>query len=400
MRILVTTAPLHGHFYPMVPLAWALRAAGHEVIVAAPDNFTGDVAAAGLAAVPSAGPVMFADFMFRDRDGTPLTQPRDPTARRVSSGRAWGRLAARTLPGVQAIVTDWPPDLIVSEPTEYAGAMVAASRGIPWVEHWWGLAVQPEYRPSAQQELAGELDGLGLPGLPEPALRVDVCPPSVQRPGAPAAQLMRYVPFNGPAVRPDWCAITRTRPRICLTLGSMLPRHGLLDFAGMLREFAAGLAGLDADVVVAVDPQVAAGWTGLPASVHAVGWLPLNLVLPACDVVVHHGGPGSAFTALALGVPQLALPQTADQFENAERMTQAGLGLRLLPDERSAGSVVRACGELLSDPRYRVRAAAVAAENAAGPAPAQLAAELECLVAGHQATPVLVGGSRPDLQGE
>ena len=36
MRVLITSAPMHGHLFPLVPLAWALRAAGHEVLVASP----------------------------------------------------------------------------------------------------------------------------------------------------------------------------------------------------------------------------------------------------------------------------------------------------------------------------------------------------------------------------
>jgi glycosyltransferase len=381
MRVLVTTAPLHGHFFPMVPLCWALRAAGHDVLVAGPENFVDDIAAAGLPAVASADPIGFADFMFHDRDGTKLPPPADPAARRASSGRAWGRLTARTLPGIAGIVRDWQPDLIVSEPTEYAGPIVAAAAGIPWVEHWWGLAAQPEYRPSAEVELAPELARYGLETLPEPAVRIDVCPPSVQRPGTPEAQQMRYVPFNGPAVQPPWVSEPKTRPRICVTLGSMLPKVGLLDFGGMLRDFATGLTEIGADVVIGVDAEVAAGWTDLPDGVRATGWLPLNLVLPACDLVVHHGGPGSVFTALALGVPQLALPQTADQFENAERMTDCGAGLQLLPDRRSTETVVAACREILDEPLYRKKAAAVAQENAVGPTPAEVVTVLERLVA-------------------
>lgn len=381
MRVLVTTAPLHGHFFPMVPLCWALRAAGHDVLVAAPANFTDDIAATGLAVVASAGPAAFGDFMFRDRDGSPLPPPADPAERRASSGRAWGRLAARTLPGIQAIVRDWAPDLVIAEPTEYSGPMTAAAAGIPWVEHWWGLAVQPEYRPSAQAELAPELARLGLAELPDATMRIDVSPPSVQRPAVPPAQQMRYVPFNGRAVLPPWVSQPRERPRICVTLGSMLPKVGLLDFGGMLRDFAQGLTGLGADVVIGVDDDVAASWPEMPDGVHATGWLPLNLVLPACDLVVHHGGPGSVFTALALGVPQLALPQTADQFENAERMTLAGVGTQLLPAERSTETVVEACRELLGEPLYRKKAAAVAEENAMGPAPAEVVTVLERLVA-------------------
>ncbi|ASW54602.1 nucleotide disphospho-sugar-binding domain-containing protein [Plantactinospora sp. KBS50] len=381
MRVLVSTAPLHGHFFPLVPLSWALRAAGHDVLVATPANFADEVAATGLPVVPCAGPIEFAEFMFHDRQGRRLAQPSDPTQRRHSSGRAWGRLAARTLDGTLDLVRDWRPDLVVGEPTEFAGAIAAAAAGIPWVEHSWGLAVQPEYRPAAGAELAGECARSGLGGLPEPALRIDVCPPSVQRPGAPQGQQMRYVPFNGPAVLPQWARGPAPGPRICLTLGSMLPRHGLLDFAGMLRDWATALTGLGVEVVVGVADEVARSWTDLPPGVRATGWLPLHLVLPGCAAVVHHGGPGSLFTALALGVPQLALPQTADQFENSDRMVAAGAGLRLLPAERTTDAVVDACRDLLAESLYRKNAESIAEENAVGPSPAEVVGVLERLVA-------------------
>jgi UDP:flavonoid glycosyltransferase YjiC (YdhE family) len=379
MRVLITTAPLHGHLFPLVPLAWALRAAGHEVLVATPENFVGEVVAAGLPGVPSAGPVGFAEFMLHDRGGNPVSPPADPAARRASSGRAWGRLAARTLAGTRDLVARWRPDLVVSEPVEYAGPMAAASHGIPWVEHWWGLAVQPEYRPAAGEELAGELAALGLATLPDPALRIDVCPPTLQRPGVPVAVPMRYVPYSGTAVVPAWVREPASRPRICLTLGSMLPRHGRRDFAGLLRAMVAELTGTGAEVLVAVEDEVARGWPDLPDGVRAVGWLPLALVLPACDAVVHHGGPGSVFTALTTGTPQLALPQTADQFENADRMAGAGAGARLLPAECSPAAVAAACADLVADPLYRKNTEALRAENAARPSPAEVVAVLERL---------------------
>ncbi len=34
MRFLLTTAPGAGHLFPLVPLAWSLRALGHEILLA------------------------------------------------------------------------------------------------------------------------------------------------------------------------------------------------------------------------------------------------------------------------------------------------------------------------------------------------------------------------------
>ena len=49
--------------------------------------------------------------------------------------------------------------------------------------------------------------------------------------------------------------------------------------------------------------------------------------------MISHGGSGAMLGAIAAGVPILAIPQGADQFMNAARIVEAGLGLRILPDE-------------------------------------------------------------------
>ncbi|SBW18681.1 nucleotide disphospho-sugar-binding domain-containing protein [Protofrankia symbiont of Coriaria ruscifolia] len=385
MRVLFTTVPLHGHFFPMVPLAHALRTAGHDVLVAAPVNFTGVITEAGLPAVPTAPPLNFAEIMIKDRNGRPVAPAKSAAERHEIAGRAWGRLTARTLQRTLDVVDRWRPDIIVSEPSEHAGALAAASRGIPWIEHGWGISTMPECRPPAADELAAELSGLGLTALPEPDLHLHVCPPSMQRPHAPGSrnQRMRYVPYNGPATLPDWSLAERDRPRICLTFGSILPRFGSGDFRGLLTRIATALPGLGTDLVVGVEEQIAAAWQPLPPGVRSAGWLPLSLVAPSCDLIVHHGGSGSTLTALAAGLPQLALPQTADQFDNAACISVLGAGRQLL-DDVTVEAILAACRELLTDPGYRKHAAALAAENASQPTPAEVVEVL------HELTSTLV----------
>ncbi|MDO0926677.1 DUF1205 domain-containing protein [Streptomyces sp. TG1A-8] len=380
MRVLLTTAPLHGHFFPTVPLAWALRAAGHQVLVAAPEGFTDTVAGAGLPAAASAPRVGFEDFMLRDRDGRPLRPPKDPAERRSSSARAWGRLAARTLEGTLRLVGDWRPDLVLSEPLEYAGRLAAAAHGTPWAEAGVALSDFADSRGPAAEELAPELAGLGRTRLPDPALVLDVRPPSL-RAGQPArGAAMRYVPHNGADVRPAWLALPRRRPRICLTLGSMLPRHGRLDFPGRLLALAGALAGAGTEVVIAVDDDIARGWERLPEGVVAAGRFPLDRALTGCDLLVSHGGAGSALAALVHGVPQVCLPQTADQFENAERVAAAGAGAALPPDA-SPEAVRDGARTVLDGAAFRERARAVAAEIARQPSPVEVVPLLEGLAA-------------------
>ena len=48
MRVLFSSTARSGHFGPLVPFARACVAAGHEVMVAAPASFSGEVRAAGF----------------------------------------------------------------------------------------------------------------------------------------------------------------------------------------------------------------------------------------------------------------------------------------------------------------------------------------------------------------
>src|SRR4051812_21259617 len=117
MRLLFTTVPLAGHLFPMVPLAWAARAAGHEVLVATSDNFIPTVLRSGLPAVSWGPPADFVDLVA----GAPPASADSVPERRYAHGRAFGRIAGRCLPGARSLVDAWQPDLLVCERAEYAG---------------------------------------------------------------------------------------------------------------------------------------------------------------------------------------------------------------------------------------------------------------------------------------
>ena len=52
MRVLFTTYSQRTHLFSMVPMAWALRTAGHDVRFACQPKFAQEVTQAGLTAVP------------------------------------------------------------------------------------------------------------------------------------------------------------------------------------------------------------------------------------------------------------------------------------------------------------------------------------------------------------
>ncbi|MGW5051345.1 nucleotide disphospho-sugar-binding domain-containing protein [Actinokineospora sp. NPDC004072] len=367
MRFVFSTVGLPGHFFPLVPLAWAVRAAGHEVLVMAPDDFVPTVVRAGLPAAPVGDAVALS--AAGEAHG-------EPGSRRGTLGRAFARMARRVLPGTQTIVNAWQPDLVVSERAEYACRVAAAAAGVPHAELHWGVAPLRGYQSAATAELRAELTALGLAGLPEPAMVINPWPPSLRLGYAAAHHGVRNVNYNGDARVPDWVWQPRTRPRICVTLGTVLPKLGARRLREVVVPMLEDLSRLDVDLAVAMDPAVTEGWPTLPDAVRHLGRMPLSQVLGACDVVVHHGGHGTSLTAFHTGCPQLVLPELDDQFDNADAVVRSGAGLRLLPADATPAAVTAGCAELLSTPRFATAAAAVAAEIAAQPPLVDIVTEL------------------------
>ena len=83
--------------------------------------------------------------------------------------------------------------------------------------------------------------------------------------------------------------------------------------------------------------------------------------------------------ALALGIPQLCLPQAADQFLNAAAVARAGAGISISPQELTAARVGAAVHQLLTDDAFRVHARRLADEIDSMPTPDAVVTLLETL---------------------
>lgn len=91
-------------------------------------------------------------------------------------------------------------------------------------------------------------------------------------------------------------------------------------------------------------------------------WVPQSMVLQHADLVVSHAGSGAFLGALAAGIPQLCLPQSADQFRNADAVSRSRTGKTLEPEEATPAAISGLMEAQLHDPAPRAAALAVAAE--------------------------------------
>ena len=67
----------------------------------------------------------------------------------------------------------------------------------------------------------------------------------------------------------------------------------------------------------------------LPGNMVGAPIVPQTKVIPQVDLVITHGGNNTTTEALHFGKPMIVLPLFWDQYDNAQRMHELGLGVRL-----------------------------------------------------------------------
>jgi enterobactin C-glucosyltransferase len=248
-----------------------------------------------------------------------------------------------------------------------AGPLAARVADVPAVMHTIGIGQTAWLSTVLAERFTDEYQRFGVTPV-APAAVLDVSPPSLAADAAGAVS-MRYVPYNGGAVLPSWLVEPIPRPLVTVTLGSVLPR---MAGVGALRPFVAAAGSVPADFVVTLGGADPADFGPLPANVRLVDWVPLSALLAVSSAAIHHGGAGTTLTALAAGLPQLVLPQGADQFQNAAAVAKSGAGAVVRPEELDADRL----GELVTDRAARAAARSVAAEMAGQPTPADVVPRL------------------------
>jgi UDP:flavonoid glycosyltransferase YjiC (YdhE family) len=356
VRIVVASLPAYGHLYPMLPLALACAAAGHEVTVATGAPFLDALPAPTVPGLP--GDVSLHDVERETQRGLAGTGRFDFVIRMFGVV-----LPPRTEPVLTALFARTRPDLVIYEMMNVGAAVAAERAGIRAVA--FGLGLWNPVIPLIHRA-AGVAEDL-------PGGYLDQIPASLQNPEAASANHLpvRPVPWAPPVPLPAWFAGS-TRPRVYVTLGTV--SFGAVE---VLRRAVLATAAHDVDVLVAVGPEGDPALLGeLPGNVHLERFVSQADVLTTVDLIVHHGGAGTMLGALANGLPQLILPQGADHPFNAAAIERTGAGIAIANDDQVPGAIEEAVGRLLSDGRERGTAKRIAAEIAAMPSPDEVAASL------------------------
>ncbi|TKK79070.1 activator-dependent family glycosyltransferase [Herbidospora galbida] len=405
MRVLFVSYPEKTIFQYLAPLVWALRTAGHEVRFASQPHFSPVINQAGLTAQPVGrdhDPWRMAEM---DRDAVEAERAGLPAPYDVADApekATWDHLLPAYAQAVAmwhkmenfpmmadlvAFAKAWRPDLVIWEPTTFAGAVAAKACGaahgrLLYSLDVFGVARQHFLRVKGARaddplaEWLGRYTGGFTEDLAVGQFTIDQFPESLTIQADLTYLRTQYIPYGGPAVVPGWLTRPPERPRVALTMGlSATERYN--GYTIRLPDVLDALADLDIELVATIADSERAKLTSVPANARIVPYVPLHALAPTCAAVIHHAGLATLATVSRYALPQLALHWHFDQPALARRLAAQGAGIEVGCGVATGEIVRESVLKLLADPSYAERARALRAEIASSPAPNGLVPRLE-----------------------
>ncbi|MEU8261681.1 nucleotide disphospho-sugar-binding domain-containing protein [Micromonospora sp. NPDC048999] len=439
MRVAFALWPAPAHLYPFVPLAWALRNAGHEVVFVSHPDLAETVAASGLPfasmygeaeAPPPQGPA--ADFpaareeMFRINQMLPIPKEDKLAWDTVSYGflpSMWEFCPFQAspedpMPAMDGMVTffrRWKPDLVIWDPCMPGAAVAARAAGARQARQ-----SGTDYNGWYLDTFSRLTSGPDAPDLPNPFAEtvrgmaekygvnvdhdilygewtIDVMPKGMNYSVDTLRLPMRWIPYSEQVAMPNWLYPVPERPRVALSLGLSV-RTYLKTGWGWLEALMEALSGLDIEVIATLDESQLAAVSTVPGNVRVVDYLPLDYLLPTCSALIHHGGLGTMAPAGQAGVPQLVvdLPEREDGTSHGyfryklapitgRYVTSLGAGEVMDLGQPSIPAIRDQITRVIADPAFAVGAARLRTDMLAAPSPSDLVPTLEKLTfAGHR----------------
>lgn len=376
VRILLASTHGAGHYNPLVPFADAVAERGDEVLFVVPPGLETTVRDSGHPfRIGEDPPGDELDAMWSRMPSAPPGEAAVLVNREI-----FGRLdTAAMLPAADAACRGWRPDLVLHEPAEYASAIAADRHDIPHAQVAISLA---EIEDGSLRLAAPVLEPYadGIVDRIEASPYLSRFPTSVDPSPYPTTRRYREEVPAATAPLPDWWD-GDDAPLLYVTFGSIA--GGLPIGAIAARTALAAVAELPVRVLLTVGRAMDVAELGeIPGNVHVEPWVPQGDVLAQASAVVCHGGSGTTFGTLSVGVPLVVVPLFADQPANARCVAAAGAGVVVEPGSGAAASdrigaqhapQIRAAIEtVLVQPAYEQAARRVAAEMQSTPLIADL----------------------------
>ncbi|SFR26222.1 glycosyltransferase, MGT family [Lentzea waywayandensis] len=382
-RFLFVVPPLTGHVNPTASVGGELLARGHEVAWVGHPGTLKPLLPDNARIFPAIDDLLEADIRAKRERWLAL---RGMAVLKFFWEEFLIPLGHSMVPGVDAAVRAFQPDVIVADQQALAGPLVARNAGVPWVtsastsaELVNPLRTMPKVDAWVRDLLHDFADG---------DIRFSELLVLVYSSAALVGQEFGdEVAFVGPALahrveRVDfpWEWLVRGEE----TLGGQGARCVLVSLGTLngpagerfLGQALEALAGLDVRVVMVAEPRPA------PPNVLMLPSVPQLALMPHLDAVVTHGGHNTVCEALAHGLPLVVAPIRDDQPTVAAQVVQAGAGVRLTYSRARAADIRSALESVLDEPEYAAAAGLVRESFLAAGGAAAAADRLEKVVAG------------------
>jgi MGT family glycosyltransferase len=367
LRFVVAAFGDAGHAFPAIALARELQRRGHEVLVESWEEWQGAVEGEGLRFEAAQQYMVF-----------PPPSPDTPQ----------GQIVARAARALAGLMGEFEPDLVVSDILTRAPALAAEVAGVPGAtliphvypvqrpgQPMYSMGFQPARTPlgragwratmpllnvglrQGRDELNETRERLGLApqdrfhgGISE-LLAIVATFPQLEYPRvwAPYAHVSGPLFFELPT---DGVEIPDGEGPLVV----IAPSTAQDPECEMLRAALEGLAEEPVRVLATTNRRAPNEPIEVPANAVLLDWLPYSQAMAAGDLVISHGGHGTAVRALSLGAPLLVCPAVGDMAENGARVAWSGAGLSLPRRLLSPRRIRLAARRILGDPSYRERA--------------------------------------------
>ncbi|MFE3323233.1 nucleotide disphospho-sugar-binding domain-containing protein [Streptomyces sp. NPDC059176] len=403
MRVLFTTTNWKGAYFCMVPLGWALSAAGHEVRVLCALSQAAAVRCAGLDPVPALKDIdmMVFERMARHAEarpedelpllhpltGQPLASADEYNAERHGAAflREFEDITRYNRDAAVRCARALRPSLVVHDLMSLEGPLAARVLGVPAVYHSPGMFGAYE---TGLDDAVGSFARHGVAQWKRTQVSHFIDPtPRVLAPDAGDAVRLGscYIPYNGPGEIAPWMWRRPERKRVCL-----LWSNSALEIYGpampTLSHVVDAVAAHGAELWLTASSRQVDILGELPSGVRVLRQCPVSLLLDTCDALIHQGSVNPMMAGAVAGLPQLMLPLTDDTREMSKRYAAAGAGLRVPGLAARYDDVHDAVGRLLDDDALRAAALRVRSSGAQRPPVSALVAPLTRLARGEDAT--------------
>ena len=373
-KYLFVVPPLVGHINPTVGLGARLVEQGHEVGWAGHPEFVTRLVGPAATVFPCAVPESIGAERPADLRG--------PAALKYLWEAFLIPLAEAMMPGVNAAVREFDPDVLVVDQQAVAGAVVAERLGLPWAtsattaaELADPLGGMPKVATWVREMLLGLELKYGDPAAAaaeryqrtygdlrfSPKLVIAYSSEELSGRHEELGETLKYV---GPSIaeRPadpefPWHVLPERgeQPIVLISVGTANVAAG----GDFLRACAQAVAERPGIFAVIVDPGAAIGEP--PVNSLIVPHVPQLELLPRVSAVVCHAGQNTVCETLYHGIPLVLAPIRDDQPIVAQQAVDAGVAERVRFGRARAEQIGAALDRILTQPGYRAAAEQVAA---------------------------------------